>query len=143
VIFEAAGHKVQASCVRDINPKDNNIHSNTYPNGLRIHGLGLTWLEQMFHRYTKGVTQRRWRSLILDGHGSHVIRAFIRYCDNHRILLLIFPPHATHMFQPLDVVCFNLPSQNYPVKVDNRQFEARGNDSVTRADFISCSGLPR
>lgn len=40
-------------------------------------------------------------------------RRFIDYCDKHRILLLIFPPHATHTLQPLDVACFKSLSQNY------------------------------
>jgi hypothetical protein len=137
MIFEAAGHEVQASWVKDINPEDNNIHFTTSPTGWTTHDLGLAWLEQVFDRYTKAKARRRWRLLILDGHGSHVTRAFIEYCDNHRILLLIFPPHATHTLQPLDVVCFKPLSQNYSNEVEHRQFEARGNGSVTKADFVS------
>jgi hypothetical protein len=71
VIFEAAGHEVQASWVKDINSKDNNIHFTTSPNGWTTHDLGLTWLEQVFDRHTKGKARRRWRLLILDGHGIH------------------------------------------------------------------------
>jgi hypothetical protein len=56
----------------------------------------LTWLEQVFDRYTKAKARRRYRLLILDGHGSHVTKDFIDYCDSYKILLLIFPPYATH-----------------------------------------------
>jgi hypothetical protein len=41
--------------------------------------LGLAGLEQVF-----------------DGHGSHLTTNFIDFCDGNRILLAIFPPHATH-----------------------------------------------
>ena len=31
---------------------------------------------------------------------------FIKYCDDNRILLAIFPPHATHTLQPLNICMF-------------------------------------
>ena len=34
-------------------------------------------------------------------HGSHSTYNFIQYCEN-RILLYTFPPHTTHVLQPLD-----------------------------------------
>lgn len=39
----------------------------------------------------------------MDGHQSHLTKDFIDYCDHNKILLAIFPPHATHTLQPLDV----------------------------------------
>jgi hypothetical protein len=68
--------------------------------------LGLAWLEQVFDHPTKAKARREWRLLNLDGHGSHLTSDFIDYCDGNRILLAIFPPHATHSLQPLDVVLF-------------------------------------
>jgi hypothetical protein len=38
---------------------------------------------------------------------------FINYCDEHRILLAIMPPHSTHTLQPLDVVMFKPLSTAY------------------------------
>ncbi len=96
IIFPAAGRAVQASWVHSINPAKHSIHFTTSPNGWTNNDLGLTWLEQVFDRYTKAKARRRWRLLIIDGHGSHVTKAFIDYCDRHKILLMIFPPHATH-----------------------------------------------
>jgi hypothetical protein len=38
---------------------------------------------------------------------------FIDYCDQHKILLAIFPSHSMHMLQPLDVCMFKPLSQAY------------------------------
>lgn len=51
--------------------------------------------------------------MILDGHGSHVTPEFIEYADQHKILLMIFPPHSTHRLQPLDVSLFKPLSTAY------------------------------
>ncbi|KAH5363543.1 hypothetical protein HBI48_081690 [Parastagonospora nodorum] len=56
----------------------------------------------VFDRCTKN-KPGRWRLLILDGHGSHLTPEFLEYCNRHRILLMVFPPHSTHTLQPLDV----------------------------------------
>jgi hypothetical protein len=73
----------------------------------------LAWLEQVFDRSTKRKAGRSYRLLILDAHGSHITMDFIEYCDKRRILLMVFPPHSTHTFQPLDVVMFKPLSQAY------------------------------
>ena len=73
----------------------------------------------------------------MDGHGSHVTKDFINYCDNHKILLLIFPPHATHTLQPLDVVCFKSLSQNYSIELDTHNHKTLGWLPVDKADFFS------
>jgi hypothetical protein len=51
--------------------------------------------------------------LILDGHGSHLTAAFIEYCFENKILLIIYPPHATHTLQSLNVVMFRSLSFHY------------------------------
>ena len=99
--------------------------------------MGVAWLEQIFDRYTKRKARRRYWLLIIDGHGSHVTKAFIDYCDQHKILLLIFPPHATHTLQPLDVVCFKSLAQNYANQLVEHNHTTQGWYPVTKADFIS------
>jgi hypothetical protein len=51
--------------------------------------------------------------LILNGYGSHLTSSFIAYCFENRILLIIYPPHATHTLQLLDVVMFRSLSSHY------------------------------
>ena len=136
VIFSAQGNEVQASWVKEINPDKHSIHFATSSTGWTNDDLGVAWLKLVFDRYTKGKARRRWRLLILDGHGSHVTRAFIKYCDEHKILLLIFPPHATHTLQPLDVVCFKPLAQNYTNQLVEHHHITQGWFPVTKADFI-------
>jgi hypothetical protein len=59
-----------------------------------------------FDRSTKAKARSIYGVPILDGHESHLTKAFIEYCDQNRILLIIYPPHSTHTLHPLDVVVF-------------------------------------
>ena len=137
VIFAAAGSDVQSSWVHKIEAGKHSIHFTTSPNGWTNNDLGLTWLQQVFDRYTKPKARRKWRLLIIDGHGSHITKPFIDYCDANKILLMIFPPHATHTLQPLDVVCFKPLAQNYSNELDNYNYTSQGKAPVKKSDFIS------
>jgi hypothetical protein len=79
----------------------------------------MAWLEQVFQRATKEKALRDYRLLIIDGHGSHLTMDFINYCDSHRIILAIIPPHSTHTLQPLDVVMFKSLSSAYSKELSN------------------------
>jgi len=46
------------------------------------------------------------RLLLLDGHGSHLIKEFTEYYKEKNIHLLAIPPHISHFLQPLNVVLF-------------------------------------
>jgi hypothetical protein len=105
LIYAAASGAIRSAWVEAIKAGEHEVFVSSSPTGWSNNNVGLAWLEQVFDRYTK---QRsgRWRLLILDGHGSHITMEFIDYCDRHRILLMILPPHSTHTLQPLDVVLF-------------------------------------
>jgi DDE superfamily endonuclease len=45
--------------------------------------------------------------LICDGHESYITPDFIIHCMFHNIVLLILPPHTSHITQPLDVGIFS------------------------------------
>jgi hypothetical protein len=91
----------------------------------------------VFNRYTKPKARRRWRLLIIDGHGSHVTMDFIRFCDNNKILLCILPPHSTHTLQPLDVVCFSPLATKYSQELTNRLHTSLGWVPLKKGDFFS------
>ena len=105
-IFSAASEKVQANWVHDINPETHSVNFSVSQSGWTNDDLGVAWLEQVFDPATKRKARRKYRLLILDGHGSHVTKVFINYCDKNKILVLVFHPHATSTLQPLDVSCF-------------------------------------
>ncbi|CBQ70083.1 related to transposase [Sporisorium reilianum SRZ2] len=71
-----------------------------------------------------------WRLLLLDGHGSHVSSNFINVCWARNIAPMCFPPHVTHIMQPLDVSVFRPIAQAYTRQV---------NKINTNADHIDCT----
>jgi DDE superfamily endonuclease/Tc5 transposase DNA-binding domain len=67
---------------------------------------GLEWLIRVFDPQTRDKAKGKRRLLICDGHDSHISGNFITYCMKENILVLILPPHTSHMLQPLDVAIF-------------------------------------
>ena len=67
VIFKAVMHQ---AAWYNIIPHDWSI--SVSENGWTTNEIGLTWLAEVFHKYTKDRTVGTHRLLILDGHGSHV-----------------------------------------------------------------------
>jgi hypothetical protein len=62
--------------------------------------------------------------------------AFINYCDDNKILLVVFPPHATHSLQPLDVVMFAPLSAAYSVELTTYLHHSQGLTTVKKGDFF-------
>jgi len=80
VIFEAVMH--QAAWYKDdIIPHDWSI--GVSDNGWTTNEIGLTWLIEVFNKYTKDRTVGTHRLLVLDGHNSHVSPEFDRFCLDH------------------------------------------------------------
>src|SRR5438270_3488786 len=69
-----------------------------------IHGL--EWLKRVFEPATREKASGRQRLLICDGHDSHIAGNFIAHWIEHKITLLIIPPHSSHLTQPADVAVF-------------------------------------
>ena len=68
---------------------------------------GLEWLERVFEPRTRLKAGSQYRLLICDGHDSHITGGFIAHCMDYDIVLLILPPHSSHLTQPLDVSGFS------------------------------------
>jgi hypothetical protein len=67
---------------------------------------GEEWLRVCFEPRTREKAEGRWRLLICDGHDSHISAKFVRHCIDNNIVLLLLPPHSSHLLQPLDVGVF-------------------------------------
>ncbi len=106
------------------------------PTGWTNNNLGLAWLEQVFNKSTQQKARRRWRLLIVDGHGSHLTMDFIRFCDSNKILLAILPPHATPTLQPLDVVLFGPLSASYSKELTAYLHNSQGLLGKRKGDFF-------
>jgi hypothetical protein len=138
LIYSSGNCTLQASWVPQIKAGKHDVFVSSSPTGWTNNDIGLAWLEQVFNRETKQKARlgRDWRLLILDGHGSHLSIDFIEYCEAHKILLAVFPPHSTHTLQPLDVVCFKSLSTNYSAKLTDHLFKTQGLLAVQKGDFF-------
>ena len=92
------------------------------------------WFEKMFLPATKHVAKKLPVILFFDGHHSHLSIKLIELARAHNVHLFCFPPHCTHILQPLDVAVFG------PVKAARRkvlkehQLETCA-ASITKEDF--------
>ena len=136
LIFTGKDNTILNSWVEDIEPGKYHVHVTATLLGKTNNKVGLAWLEQLFERYTKKKARRSWRLLIVDGHGSYITMDFIDFCDQHKILLAIFPLHSTQSLQPLDVVCFAPLAQNYSDHVTKHLHNSQGISGVTKSDFF-------
>ena len=136
LIYQAATGLIQDSWLQDFDPSAQSCFFASSPSGWTNNELGYQWLTQIFERETKPKAQRSWRLLILDGHGSHISMKFINYCDSHRILLAVYPPHSTHTLQPLDVCLFRPLSQAYSSQLATFMDQCQGLSSITKRDFF-------
>ncbi|KAG9190745.1 hypothetical protein G6011_08833 [Alternaria panax] len=125
---------IQTSWVDDVMAQQHQVFIGNSPTGWTNNELGLTWLQQVFNRYTKAKAGRSRRLLIVDGHGSHLTSEFLEFCDSQRILLMVFPPHSTHTLQPLDVVLFSPLSRYYTKELNNHLQRTQG---ITKRDFFN------
>lgn len=63
--------------------------------------LAIDWL-QFFQKHTQNRARGQQRLLLFDGHGSHLTWQFLYLCEQWNIIACVFPPHTTHLIQPLD-----------------------------------------
>jgi len=68
---------------------------------------GLQWLRSVFETETREKANGKPRLLICDGHDSHITASWIAHCMKNNIILMVLPPHSSHLTQPLDVGVFN------------------------------------
>jgi hypothetical protein len=73
---------------------------------------------------------------LVNGHGSHLTRKFIDFCDAKKILLAVFPPHSTHTLQPLNVVLFSPLLNNYLQELNRNLHQLQGLIGVKKSDFF-------
>jgi hypothetical protein len=90
----------------------------TSQNGWTNNELGLKWLKH-FDRSTAKRSVSLYRLLVLDGHESHHSVDFERYCQDHKIITLCMPAHASHLLQPLDVGCFSVLKNAYGREIEH------------------------
>jgi hypothetical protein len=138
IIYQLDSNTLQALWVAEIDTEKHDCFISSSPSGWTNNELGLAWLEQVFERCTKQKARlgRDWPLLILDGHGSHLTFDFLDFCEAHRILVSMFPPHSTHTLQPLDVVCFKPLSGAYTYSLMRHLHRTQGLVALKKGDFF-------
>jgi hypothetical protein len=136
LIYQATTGNIQDSWLQDFDPKLHTCFFASSPSGWTNDELGYAWLTTIFDRETKDKARRRWRLLILDGHGSHLTMKFIEYCNTNKILLMTYPPHSTHSLQPLDVGIFSPLSTAYSKNLEDFLHKSMGLSHITKRDFF-------
>ena len=136
LIFQGQGN-LQTSWLRKFEPGKHTCYFASSPNGWTCDDLGLDWLTKVFDRHTKKKARngRDWRLLWVDGHNSHVNIRFLDACHARKILVAVYPPHATHRLQPLDVSIFRPLSIFYSQNLDRWMQTTRGTLQLGQQDF--------
>jgi hypothetical protein len=96
--------------------------------------LTLDWIRH-FEKNTAERSSGSYRLLLLDGYGSHCTVPFVKFCWEHRIIPFCFPPHMTHLLQPLDVVLFQPYKHHHSVAVNDATHT--GCEDFNKIEFLN------
>jgi hypothetical protein len=99
--------------------------------------IGVEWIQE-FDRHTKAKANGRYRLLLVDGHNSHYTRGFLEYARMHKILVLCYPAHTTHVLQGLDVVVFATVKRCLGEERD--AWEQRTGEKISKTNFLGIYG---
>jgi hypothetical protein len=137
LIYQGKEGNFQDTWLDNFDPETEEAYFATSETGWTNDQLGLEWLINVFDRHTKAKARqgRDYRLLITDGHGSHVNLSFLDWCDQHRILVAIFPSHSTHRLQPLDVSLFSPLSQAYSKQLVDFIAASQGLVGISKREF--------
>jgi hypothetical protein len=75
------------------------------PSGYTNEEICSTWLDH-FIKHNDCRPDQPWRILLMDGATCHEAPDFVIKAKMHRIWIVKFPSHQTHLIQPADVGCF-------------------------------------
>lgn len=73
--------------------------------------------------------------VFMDGHTSHINIAISSFCRENNIILYCFPPHASHVLQPLDVAVYGPLKKHWNDSLNDFAREFKGL-SMNRSHFF-------
>ncbi|EXA32093.1 hypothetical protein FOVG_16670 [Fusarium oxysporum f. sp. pisi HDV247] len=137
LIYQGKPGQVQDTWLTEFDPEHQSAFFSTSETGWTSHELGKEWLISVFDRFTKAKARngRDYRLLITDGHSSHINMDFLDWCDAHRIIVAVFPPHSTHRLQPLDVSLFGPLSTAYTNRLVQWTSKTQGFTGLSKREF--------
>ncbi|KAG5682362.1 hypothetical protein PVAND_011718 [Polypedilum vanderplanki] len=72
---------------------------------------------------------------LFDGHASHTNIDLYLWCKEHQIIVVVFPPNATHILQMCDTTIFAPTKKRWRSEVTNYKRELQKNE-IDQVDFI-------
>jgi len=99
--------------------------------------IGVEWIKE-FDRHTAAKADGHYRLLLVDGHNSHYTRGFLEYARMHKILVLCYPAHTTHVLQGLDVVVFATVKQC--LSEERNDWERQTGEKISKTNFLGIYG---
>jgi len=91
-----------------------------------------------FEMQTQAIANGHMWALYVDGHDSHITWEFLEHCQNHNIVVPVYPPHSTHVYQSLDVGVFGLLKLGYGKQWDRHLCET--GEVVMKENFLKIYG---
>ena len=137
LIYKAVSGSLRDTWLDGFEPRRQSCYFTSSPNGWTNDELGYSWLTGLFEKETAAKAKRSWRLLFVDGHSSHVNMNFLDWCEQHRILVAIYPPHSTHRLQPLDVGVFAPLAHYYSEGLDSLIRQSEGHTAMSKRDFFA------
>lgn len=137
LVYPSSASAVQDTWLSGVDPTQEEVIFTASPSGWTNDALALLWLEDFdkMSRAKMPADSRDYRLLIVDGHGSHVTLDFFEKCYQKRVILAVFPPHATHRLQPLDVGMFRPFAMKYSLFLEQWRADRNYYCRFTKRDF--------
>ena len=138
LIYKANTGNLQDSWLQDFDASKHHVFFSSSPTGWTNDELGIAYIKTIFDRETKVKARNGhdYRLLFVDGHGSHINMEFLQYCQLHRILIAVYPPHSTHRLQPLDVSLFAPLAICYSQALEQFIRQCQGISAISKRDFF-------
>jgi hypothetical protein len=137
LIYKAISGNLQDTWLNDLEPEEHDCHFASCLNRWTSDELGHSWLTGLFEKETAPKARRSHRLLFVDGHGSHLNMKFLNWCEQHKILLVVYSPHSTHRLQPVDVSVFAHLATYHSQALDDLVRKSEGRTSISKRDFFS------
>lgn len=95
-------------------------------------------MDQRIDKQTSKKAKGEYRLLLVDGHNSHYTRAFLEYARAHKILVLCYPAHTTHLLQGLDVAVFA--TVKHCLSEERDKHERETGEKIGKENFLKIYG---
>lgn len=95
--------------------------------------ISMRWLE---HFNKNAPPKKKWKMLVMDGHGSHTHEEFEFWCQELRIIPFLLLAHTTHICQPLDMGCFQ-PLKHYHCETIDKAVQIDHKAVPNKTDFLA------